>query len=50
MGDSTGSEDGAGSTREDCPRCGAPVSMVTSGGPLEHYASPCGCRLPAGGL
>ncbi|WP_207587215.1 hypothetical protein [Halomontanus rarus] len=40
----------SGDTRNDCPRCGKPVWMVTSVGPLEHYASPCGCRLPASGL
>lgn len=28
-----------------CPRCGRPVTRVTSTGPAEHTASPCGCRV-----
>ncbi|ARS91922.1 hypothetical protein B1756_17700 [Natrarchaeobaculum aegyptiacum] len=29
-----------------CPRCGTPIEAVTSSGPLEHVASPCGCPAP----
>lgn len=29
---------------EHCPRCGEPMVSVTSVGPHEHYAVPCGCR------
>ncbi|KDE57531.1 hypothetical protein EL22_11495 [Halostagnicola sp. A56] len=28
-----------------CPRCGRPVTHVTSTGPTDHTASPCGCRV-----
>ncbi len=28
-----------------CPRCGRPVTRVTSTGPADHTASPCGCRV-----
>lgn len=28
-----------------CPRCGRPVTRVTSTGPTDHTASPCGCRV-----
>lgn len=28
-----------------CPRCGEFVSVVTSIGPTEHIARPCGCRV-----
>lgn len=31
---------------EECPVCGASVAWVTTRGPGERYASPCGCRLP----
>lgn len=34
----------------DCPRCGTPVSKVTSRGPMERFASPCGCPLAPGAL
>lgn len=34
----------------DCPRCGTPVSKVTSRGPMERFASPCGCPLVPGAL
>ncbi|ARS91219.1 hypothetical protein [Natrarchaeobaculum aegyptiacum] len=29
-----------------CPRCGTPITHVTSTGPLEHVAIPCGCPAP----
>ncbi len=28
-----------------CPRCGEPVLLVTSRGPHDHEANPCGCRV-----
>ncbi|MDJ1432155.1 hypothetical protein [Halostagnicola sp. A-GB9-2] len=28
-----------------CPHCGRPVTRVTSTGPADHTASPCGCRV-----
>ena len=30
-----------------CPQCGLPVGQVTSRGPMDHRAAPCGCRLGA---
>lgn len=30
---------------EPCRRCGTPIASVTSVGPHEHYAGPCGCRV-----
>ncbi|GAB3035046.1 hypothetical protein [Natronobiforma cellulositropha] len=32
-------------SRQRCPVCHTPLSVVTTVGPLEHYASPCGCRF-----
>ncbi|WP_254522483.1 hypothetical protein [Natrinema caseinilyticum] len=31
-----------------CPNCGGPVSSVTSRGPADHTAGPCGCSLTPG--
>ncbi|QLG47335.1 hypothetical protein [Natrinema halophilum] len=31
-----------------CPSCGEPVGSVTSRGPLDHTAGPCGCSLTPG--
>ncbi|WP_174811724.1 hypothetical protein [Salinadaptatus halalkaliphilus] len=28
-----------------CPTCGRPMVGVTSTGPHDHYAQPCGCRV-----
>ncbi|MCU4974304.1 hypothetical protein OB955_16380 [Halobacteria archaeon AArc-m2/3/4] len=33
-----------------CPRCDHPVVAVTTRGPHDHVASPCGCRLSSGTL
>ncbi|SFS64992.1 hypothetical protein [Halostagnicola kamekurae] len=37
--------DPAESPFPQCPRCGRPVTRVTSTGPTDHTASPCGCRV-----
>ena len=29
-----------------CPRCGTPIAAVTSVGPTDHVATPCGCAVP----
>ncbi|WP_255194092.1 hypothetical protein [Natronobeatus ordinarius] len=42
--------DSASVSLPTCPHCGTPVATVTSRGPTEHYASPCGCRIRAGAL
>ncbi|WP_226005680.1 hypothetical protein [Natrinema salinisoli] len=31
-----------------CPRCGERVITVTSRGPRDHVAGPCGCQLTRG--
>ncbi|QLG47332.1 hypothetical protein [Natrinema halophilum] len=35
-------------SRSQCPNCGDPVATVTSRGPLDHTAGPCGCSLTPG--
>ncbi|WP_049922982.1 hypothetical protein [Halopiger djelfimassiliensis] len=29
-----------------CPNCGRPVTIVTTIGPTEGVATPCGCHVP----
>ncbi len=45
--DGDGHERSEESVFPDCPRCGAPVMLVTGGGPTAHQAQPCGCRVHA---
>ncbi|WP_254766030.1 hypothetical protein [Salinilacihabitans rarus] len=33
-----------------CPHCGDPVQGVVSRGPMDHRATPCGCRVAPGAL
>lgn len=33
-----------------CQECGARLTGITTTGPGEHHASPCGCKLPPSAL
>ncbi len=49
MNESTDSES-VSSSLPECPHCGTPVADVTITGPMDQYASPCGCRIHLGEL